>query len=332
MFINEIKQIISLEMTKRRIKIRFFAPFFFFLIVLFRCYLESQVFASHPYFSYYVALHHILWYFTVILVIILLSHYILQVSVEKLLWLMYGGILTMIPIIIVMVRGKFLAADYLTGSFRDIILHIFTFYFTYEKNLPLTAEVIIIFIGMTVVGYLYRRSLLRGLLLGVAVYLTGNLLAISWIGTYSNERAIFIVESVLRNQPFMAVICVHSMSFVTFLTVHRAGLITGERRIWLFASLLAGAVGGLYMLVAVQTGWFEKPIDVIMTALPVCTTTLLVVVYHYRRVISLNPWFWIIGLTVLLFQWAVLGTIYLHIGVVKSLTVQEFWKIPLRPS
>lgn len=335
MTLRNIAQTIKHEVEKRRFGIRLAAPFFFFLMTLFRCYLESHVFAPRSYFSYYVALHHVLWYFTVILVIILITHIILNVAVEKLLWLMYGAVLLVIPVIVVMVQGKPLLADYLTGSFSDIATHIFTIYFTYEQNLPLTAEVITIFIGMTVVGYLYSKSLLRGLALGLAIYLGGNLLAISWLGPFPNMKAInmksvFIVHSALLNHPFMAVVCAHAVTFFSVLAARRAGLITGSFRRWFLSAAISAAAGSVYMTLVAQSGWFSNPIDIVLTALPVWTTAFLVTLYRCRQQVSLSRWFWIIGLTILFFQWAVLGPIYFHIGVVKPLTTREFWMLPHR--
>jgi hypothetical protein len=130
MTLKNIVLTIEHEVEKRRFGIRLAAPFFFFLMALFRCYLESHVFAANPYFSYFVALHHVLWCFTFILAVILITHVILKVAVEKLLWLMYGAVLLMIPVIVVMVQGKPLLINYLTGSFPEIVTHVFTLYFT----------------------------------------------------------------------------------------------------------------------------------------------------------------------------------------------------------
>ena len=324
-------RIIRNGLEKRRFEIRLAAPAFFFLTVLLRCYLESAVFAVRPYFSYFVAWHHVLWYFTVILFIILVTHLILKVAVERLLWLMYGAVLTLIPVIVVMIQGKPLAADYLTGSCREIISHIATIYFTYRQNWPLTLEVVIIFVGMTVVGYHYSRSLLRGLFLGLTVYLGGNLLAVSWIGSYPYERVVFKVHSALLNHAFMAAVCAHSATFFAFLAAWRAGLMAGSFRYWVASAVTAMAAGFLYMAVVAKTGWFSNPVDIGLTALPVWTTTFLAAVRGFRKKLLPNRWFWVIGLTVLGFQWAVMGPIYFHMGVIRPLTTREFWMLPLRP-
>lgn len=327
--LKNIVQAIEQEVEKRRFGIRFAAPFFFFLTALFRCYLESHVFAPQSYFSYYVALHHVLWFFTVILFIILITHLILKVAVEKLLWLMYGSSLLMIPVIVVMIQGKPMMADYLTGTFSEIVTHILTIYFTYKQNLPLTAEVIVIFIGMTVVGYLYTKSILRGLALGVAIYLGGNMLAISWISSSPDTKAIFKVHSALMNHSFMAVICAHSMTFFTLLTVGRADLITISFRCRFIAAAIALVAGSFYMSVVMLSGWFIHPVDILLTALPIWTTAFLATLYFCRHQSEQRRWFWIIGMTILFFQWIVMGPIYFHIGVIKPLTDKEFWMLPL---
>jgi hypothetical protein len=331
MTLRNIAQTIEQEVEKRRFGIRLAAPFFFFLTALLRCYLETHIIAPQSYFSYFVALHHVIWYFTTILAVILITHLILKVAVEKLLWLMYGAVLLMIPVIIVVIQGKSLMIDYLTGSFREIVMHILTFYYTYEQNLPLRAEIIAIFIGMTVVGYLYSRSLLRGLTLGAAVYLIGNLLAINWLNPFPNSKAVFIVHSALLIHPFMAVVFAHAVTFFSALAASRAGLITGGFRCRLLSAAIAAAVGSVYMALVAQSGWFSNPIDMVLTALPVWSTAFLTTLCRCRQQVSLSRWFWIIGLTVLFFQWAVLGPIYFHIGVARPLTTQEFWMLPHRP-
>ena len=84
------------------------------------------------------------------------------------------------------------------------------------------------------------------------------------------------------------------------------------------------------MALVEQSGWFSNPVDIILTSLPFWTTAYLLTLYRCRQQVSLNRYFWIIGLTVLFFQWAVLGPIYFHIGVLKPLTAQEFWMLPIR--
>ena len=331
MNLKNIFQSIREEVKKRQFEISFVAPFFFFLVALLRCYLESQIFSARPYFSYFVALHHVLWYFTVILYIILITHIILKVAVEKLLWLMYGAILLMIPIIVVIIQDKPMSAGYLTGTFWEIAVHIFTIYFTYEKNLPLTPEVILIFIGMTAVGYLYSGSLLRGIALGTAIYFGGNLLAISWISRIPNGKAVFIVLSALQNHPFMAAVYAHAVTFFSFLMTIHAGLIKGNSRYLFLSAAMAIMVGCLYMTVVALSGWFYNPIDIFLTALPFWTTALLVTLWRYRQQIPMSRWFWVIGLTVLFFQCAVLGPIYFHIGVANPTTALHLLIPPLRP-
>lgn len=332
MNVDSIFQRIKDEIEKRQFEISFAAPFFFFFVALFRCYLESNVFAARHYFSYFVALHHVLWYFTVILFMILVTHLILKVAVEKLLWLMYGAALLMMPIIVVMIQGRPMTADYLSGSFQEIAVHIFTIYFTYEKNLPLTAEVIVIFIGMTTVGYIYSKSLLRGLALGAAIYFGGNLLAINWLGTtLLRQKAVITVQSALLTQPFMAVVCAHCVTFFTAIIAYRAGLIKGNAHYLSLSAAISVSAGIVYMAIVGLSGWFANPLDIFLTALPFWTTAFLAALYTYRQQIPLCRWFWAVSLTVILFQWAVLGPICFHAGVVKPLTTQEFWMLPVRP-
>jgi len=330
MTLRNIVQTIEPATENKRFGIRLAAPIFFFLTALLRCYLETHIIATRSYFSYFVALHHVIWYFTTILAVILVTHLILKVAVEKLLWLMYGAVLLLIPVTVAMVQGDPLLIDYLTGSLSEIITHILTFYFTYEQNLPLRAEITVIFIGMTVVGYLYSGSWWRGLALGAAVYLIGNLLAVSWLGTSPMSKSLFIVHSALLNHPFMAVVCAHALTLVSVVMALRAGLIQGGSRQFLLAAVAAVAAGGVYMVVVTQSGWFSNPIDIVLTSLPVWSTAFAATLFRVREPDSLSRWFWVIALAVLFFQWAVLGPIYFHAGVAKPLTAREFWMLPHR--
>ncbi len=283
MTLRNIVQTIEPATENKRFGIRFAAPIFFFLTALLRCYLETHIIATRSYFSYFVALHHVLWYFTTILAVILITHLILKVAVEKLLWLMYGAVLLLIPVTVAMVQGEPLLIDYLTGSLSEIITHILTFYFTYQQNMPLRAEITVIFIGMTVVGYFYSRSWWRGLALGAAVYLIGNLLAVSWLGTSPMSKSLFIVHSALLNHPFMAVVCAHALTLVSAVMASRAGLIQGGSRQFLLAAIAAVAVGGVYMAVVAQSGWFSNPIDIVLTSLPLWSTAFAATLFRVRE-------------------------------------------------
>ncbi|MCE5264279.1 MAG: hypothetical protein LLG97_12180 [Deltaproteobacteria bacterium] len=331
MTFKKIVRALEHGMEERRFGIRLAAPFFFLLTALLRCYLETHVIAARSYFSYFVALHHVLWYLSTILAVISITHLILKVAVEKLLWLMYGAVLLLIPAAMAMIQGKPLLIDYLTGSFSQIITHILTFYFTYQQNLPLRAEIIVIFAGMTGVGYLYSRSWWRGLALGAAVYLIGNLLAISWLGTSPTSKSVFVVHSTLLNHPFLAVVFAHILTLVSAVLASRAGLIRGGSRPFLLSAIAAVAVAGVYMAVMAQSGWFSHPIDIVLTSLPIWSTAFAATLWRNSEPASLSRWFWVVVLTLLFFQWAVLGPIYFHAGVAKPLTVREFWTLPQRP-
>lgn len=299
-------------MPKWRILLRIFAPIYFFLFSLLRCYVEAEVLAKHSFFSYYTAWHHILWNTTTILMIILLVSLILKVSIPSLLWLMYGVTSMAIPLFYAMVMGEHLHIEYLRGSFLEIMRHIATFCLTYPRNRPLTIEMLVIFFSMIGVGYYYSRSWPRALGLAMAVHIFGNIIAIHWFGPSPYAKSIFVIKTQWRNHPLMAVIFLHTMTILTMLLIWRAGLVKGSKSSWVSLALWAAIAWIVYVIIIRITGWFIRPFDIIMSALPVTTGIFLSACILSSKRRMLSRWAWATMGLVFIIQLTVMGPIYFH--------------------
>lgn len=300
------------DVPKWQLWVQAFAPIYFLLFSLLRCYVETGLLAKHSFFSYYTAFHHVLWFASTILMIILLVNLFLKVSVTRLLWLMYGITLTAIPLFYAMVTGEHLRMQYLGGSFLEIVSHIVTFCLTYPRNRPLTIEMLLIFLSMIGVGYYYSRSWPRSIALAVAVHLFGNIFAIHWFGPVPYTKAIIAIRTQWSNNPLMAMIWLYPLTALAMLFIWRAGWFGGSRRSWLYAALWAAMSWVVYVVVARITGLFMRPFDILMSGLPVTTLAFLLVsiLSSERRMLSRCAWA-TMGI-VLLIQLAVMGPIYLH--------------------
>lgn len=309
---RDIQERPTSDLAKWQVWVQAFAPIYFLLFSLLRCYVETGLLAKHSFFSYYTALHHVLWFTSIILMIILLVSFFLKVSVTRLLWLMYGITLTAIPLFYAMVTGEHLRMQYLGGSFLEIVSHIVTFCLTYPRNRPLTIEMLLIFLSMIGVGYYYSRSWPRSIALAVAVHLFGNIFAIHWFGPVPYTKAIIAIRTQWSNNPLMAIIWLYPLTALAMLFIWRAGWFGGSRRSWLYAALWAATAWVVYIVIARITGWFMRPFDILISGLPVATLAFLLVSILSSAGRMLSRCAWATMGIVLLIQLAVMGPIYLH--------------------
>jgi len=309
---RDIQKTPASDVPKWQVWVQAFAPIYFLLFSLLRCYVETGLLAKHGFFSYYTALHHTLWNASTILMIIVLASLILKVSAKRLLWLMYGITLMAIPVLYASVTGEHLHLQYLGGSFLGIVSHIVTFCLTYPRNRPITIEMLVIFLSMIGVGYYYSRSWHRSIALAVAVHLLGNIFAIHWFGPVPYTKAIIAIRTQWSNHALMAVIWLYPLTALAMLFIWRAGWFGGSRRSWLYAAIWAALSWAAYVVIATITGWFMRPFDILISGLPVTTLAFLLVsiLSSEGRILSRCAWA-TMGI-VLLIQLAVMGPIYLH--------------------
>jgi len=318
--IKDIQPDSSNALSARRIWLRALAPIYFFMFALLRCYLETDILAKYPFFSYYTAWHHILWCTSTILMIILLIHLIIKIPVSRLIWLMYGSTLLAVPILYAAVSGEFLQIDYLSGSFPEIVRHILTFCLTLPRNRPLTIELFIIFFSMIGIGYFYSRSWLKAVFLAVAVHFWGNMLAIPWFAPEPNPMAIVQVDTFWVKHAFMAALWLHPATVLVLVLLWRAGQFQGSPRPWINTLVWSVLAWIVYIVLTVSIGWFTKPFDIFMSGLPVITGALLInlIVSSDRRIRT--RWGWAVLVGILTIQLAVMGPIYLRLDTRKGFT------------
>jgi len=289
-----------------------FAPAYFLFFSSLRCYLESQVLAREHFFSYYTLFHHITWFVSLILLMIFLSHIILKVPINKLLWLMYGSTVMIIPLFYALITGEKMDIDYLHGSFRDIMIHILTFCWTFPRNNPLTMELIIIFLAMIGVGYFYTGSWLKALELAVSVHIAGNILAIYWFGVGPETRALIPVTTQLHNHPFLAIIYLHVMTFFVLISLYCSGLFSDSIKSWLISASWGFMGWVFYIIISYSTGFFTEYFDIIATALPAGTGVFLLVRFFLPDKRKVSLYTRAILAFIFLIQLAVMIPVYLH--------------------
>ena len=309
---KEYRMNASDAMPNRNILLNAFAPVYFIFFSLFRCYMETGLLAKHSFFSYYVALHHVLWFASIILVIILLMHFILKVPIVRLIWVMYGVTLMAIPLLYAMMTQEHLQLEYLRGSFSEIIGYIATFCWAYTKNRPLTIELLVIFFSMIAVGYAYTRSWYRALALAVSAYMVGNIFAIHWVGPIPYSKSVVLLQTQWSHHQFMAAFWLAMLTVLSILFIWQAGWFGGNKRSWLYATLAAASVWMIQTIVFKSTGWFNRPFDIFMAGLPVVTLTFFSVrLLSSERNIFSGWTFGTMGI-ILLMQMAVIGPIYIN--------------------
>jgi hypothetical protein len=309
---KENRMNVSYVMPNRNILLNAFAPVYFICFSLFRCYVETGLLAKHSFFSYYVALHHVLWFASIILVIILLMHFILKVPVVRLIWVMYGVTLMAIPLLYAMATQEHLQLEYLRGSFSEIIGYIATFCWAYTKNRPLTIELLVIFFSMIAVGYAYTRSWHRALALAGSVYIVGNIFAIHWVGPIPYSKSVVLFQTQWSHHQFMAAFWVFMLTVLSILFIWQAGWFGGNKRSWAYATLAAAGVWMVQTIVFKSTGWFNRPFDIFMSGLPAVTLTFFGVrLLSSERNIFTGWTFGSMGI-IFLMQMAVIGPIYFN--------------------
>lgn len=299
-------------MPNWKILLNAFAPVYFILFSLFRCYVETGLLARHSFFSYYVALHHTLWFTSIILMIILLMHFILKVPIVRLIWVMYGVTLMAIPLLYAIAAGEHLQLEYLRGSIFEIIGYVATFCWAFIKNRPLTIELLVIFVSMIAVGYVYTRSWLRAFSLAVTVHIAGNLFAINWIGPVGLSKSVFLFQTQWSHHQFMAAFWLFMLTVLFILFIWQAGWFGGSRRSWCYAALAAAFVWMVQAIVLKNTGWFNRPFDIIMSGLPAVTLAFFGVMLLFTKREIFSGWTFASVSIILVIQLAVLGPIYLN--------------------
>ncbi|MFP4475992.1 MAG: hypothetical protein ACLFOY_10580 [Desulfatibacillaceae bacterium] len=266
------------------------APVFLFAVAFGRCYIESAVLASRYFFSYYTACHHVIWYWSTFLTLLLAAHFILGKPIRRLLWLAYGTIAMGIPPLYSVVTDTPLDLEYFQGPLHTIVFHILTFCWFYDAARPVAPELMLIFFGMWATGWLATGNARRGAILGIVVYLLVCALATQWVGVAPNTVAPLIVESRLTNHVLQAMVFLHVFTALVLVTAWRAGAFSRNPRLFLKAAAAGAAAQTGFTAAVWASGWLTHPFDVLTSGLPIGTDVFFLAVLAYRGRGLLRGW------------------------------------------
>lgn len=292
---------------------RLVAPPAFIVIVLLRSYLEMAVFSRANRFSYYTALHHLCWYASAMLLILLAAHLVLRVEVRRLVPMMLGTVVVAVPLVYAWIRGLPLNLTYLHGDAHAVLLQILTFGASSPRNVPLIPELVIIDVGMAVIGRLVGGTWRRGLLLALATHLSLAFVGLTWFGLDRGTGAILNVASrVARPQALQAAGWIVVVTVLVFVLLWRDGRFHGGLRSWLIALFAGADVWLVWMVVMLVAGWLRTPFDLVTTGVMPATLTVVIVrsIRRDRRLVK--PAVWAVLALVIVVQSAVLAPVIAH--------------------
>lgn len=289
------------------------APPIFVLLVLARSWLEMGVFSRNNRFSYFTAMHHLSWYASAMLLIILVSHLILRIRPARLLPLLYGILVAGIPLLWALLSGRPLNLEYLHGPPQDVLLQILTLSISEPRNHPLVPEVILIILGMGVLAYLLTSSWKKAITLSLGTWFSLSLIGLTWFGLAGARESVFRISTrLIRPQAMQAAawICVASLLAATLIILD--GRCKADRKSWGLAGLIAVEVWIFWIVCMILSGWLPSFFDALTTGLLPATTTLLLVrrLRADHRLVT-RP-LWLLCIMILLIQTAILAPIILH--------------------
>lgn len=158
----------------------YLAPAFFVICACTRCFLETQVVAKLPYFSYYTCLHHLFWYLSTILAAMGVLHLILNLSFSTLNRLFYSGVLLFIPVFHSMLTQTPLHLEYLKPDVLLIIRTSATACLFHPTNSPQFWEILAVDMGIMGFSLFYSQSWKQSFLSLLAVHVTLTLFGVQW--------------------------------------------------------------------------------------------------------------------------------------------------------
>ncbi|MCD4750498.1 MAG: hypothetical protein K8R59_14100 [Thermoanaerobaculales bacterium] len=296
-----------------RLWLMILAPPFFLAVVWLRSYLEMTVFSATDRFSYYTGLHHICWYSSTMLAIVLVVHLVLRRPVERAILFLYGVVIVVIPLGWSLVSGIPLDLQYLNGTPREILIQIGTLSISEPRNWPLVPELILIIFGMGVVGRILSGSWVRGALLSSATTISLAVFGLTWFGLAGGKIAVLTFASrLIRGQALQATAWLVVATSLVGVLLWRHGLFSHGRRSWTIAAVIATEVWLLWVIVVLGTGWFPSSFDAVSTGLFPASTTLVVVRFVRSDRSLVTPAIWGLLALVLTLQAATLMPIILH--------------------
>ncbi len=271
--------------------VQFFAPFFLLAFAGLRSYAETALLSSPPAFSFYRTAHHVLWFASAMMTVVLWLHLLSKIPLADLLWVFYGIVGTGIPLLVAWASGDTLALEYHHGPVLTVIRDVLTFSFFQPHNRPIAIELVIIAVGFFGISYLCILEWKKSLLSTAVFLLTLNLYAVAWLSPEGTEKGYFHVASALSPHPFLAVLFLGTLCLVTLAYLWRTGVASGDRFQWAVSAAMGLVAWAVYAYAAGSLGWFSTPWDRVATGLPVATAAVLatrVCLWGWGR--GASPW------------------------------------------
>lgn len=196
-----------------------FAPVYFIIIASLRCYIESHILSPESFFSYYLLSHHVLWFITSILVVILFLHLYLKQSVVSLFWLFYGGSIIFIPILYAYLFNVPMRLEYFSGTFMEIAGYSLTAAYKFTRNRPQFWAIIILDIGIFITGYLYTKSFKKAFITLIGTHFILTVIGTKWFGKYSHTTAVFKINTNFSGQIYMSLIWLQTSTILSLILI-----------------------------------------------------------------------------------------------------------------
>ncbi|MBP5407203.1 hypothetical protein J6Z19_08685 [bacterium] len=245
---------------------------FLFMVILSRVYLETEVFARTPFFSYFVATHHSMWFTFVFFYFALCARYILGLKVDKIQYLALLSPIIYIPLVHAWIEGTPIKLQYLRGDFSKALLDILTLYRFSTQDSYFFFEMIALLIAFAVLSYIVSRSILRTFLnIIIGFYGSMFLAGMQLFGVAPHTKAYFPINTIFKNHIFLSLVY-FTAAVIAFSICFMPEIIELFKRNkkLLLAALCAGLIISLNIL-----GFLQKQpniADFILLSV-VCTTT-----------------------------------------------------------
>ena len=299
-----------------------FAPFFYILCASLRCFLETRVYSVHDAFSYYTLLHHVLWYLTSILGVLLFLSFYLKRSPRELSWLFYGGVIVFIPPLHAWITKTPMDLEYFTGSAGEIILYSITAAWQFTRNRPQFFAIILLDVGIFLTGYYYTRSWRRALVTLVGTHGILTLIGTKWFGKYDLSETLILVRTDFPGHAFMALIWLQTASILTLFLVRReVSLKGGGVNQWGKAIVWGGTAWALCAVSIATLGTFRHFFDAATTMCMVWVPVIFGYMGIKRK--ACRPTFWVVVILAAVLGFQMVTTIPLFFEGHLSLTPKK---------
>ena len=180
---------------------------FLFSVIFSRVYLETEIFARKPFFSYFVATHHCAWFSFVFFYFALCARYILGLKPDKIPYLALLSPVIYVPLIHAKIAGTPLKLQYMRGDFSKIVFDIFTFYRFSELDSQFFFEMIALLIAFAASSYFISRSVIRTILnIAAGFYGSMFIAGIQLFGVAPRTQAVFALNTVFKNHVLLSLV------------------------------------------------------------------------------------------------------------------------------